>query len=283
MMKTYQLGLYEKAMPNHLSFKDKLKITKQAGFDFLELSIDETDDKLKRLDWTDAEIYKIKHIMEIEQVFIQSICLSGHRKYPLGSQSEEIQKRSLEIMEKAILLAHRLGVRYIQIAGYDEYYLPSSKETKRLFQKNLIQSVHMAATYGVILAFETMETPFMNTITKAMKYVEDIDSPYLKVYPDMGNLTNAYDANIQAIKGDIRRGKGHIVAAHLKETKPGIFRNMTFGTGHTNHQACIKELLKQHVYLFVGEFWYNDKRQWRKNIDKSYHFLKHQIEGAMKS
>ncbi len=282
-MKTYQLGLYEKAMPNHLSFKDKLKITKQAGFDFLELSIDETDEKLKRLDWTDAEIYKIKHIMEVEQVFIQSICLSGHRKYPLGSQSIETQKKSLEIMEKAIILAHRLGIRYIQIAGYDEYYQPSTKETEQTFMKNLIKSVHMAATYGVILAFETMETPFMNTITKAMKYVEAIDSPYLQVYPDMGNLTNAYNADVHAVLADIRRGKGHIVAAHLKETKPGIFRNLMFGTGHTNHQACIRELLQQQVYLFVGEFWYNDKRQWRKNIDKSYQFLKSQIEGAMKS
>jgi L-ribulose-5-phosphate 3-epimerase len=282
-MKAYQLGLYEKAMPNHLSFKDKLKVTKQTGFDFLELSIDETDEKLKRLDWTDDEIYKIKHIMEVEQVFIQSICLSGHRKYPLGSQSPEVSQRSLEIMEKAIILAHRLGIRYIQIAGYDEYYFPSTPETEQTFTTNLRKSVHMAATYGVILAFETMETPFMNTITKAMKYVELINSPYLKVYPDIGNLTNAYQAKTKDIIKDIKRGDGHIIAAHLKETRPGIFRNLLFGQGHTDYKACIQALLGQQVYLFVGEFWYNDKRQWRKNIEKSHQFLTRQIEGAMKS
>jgi len=49
----------------------------------------------------------------------------------------------------------------------------------------------MAARYGIILAFETMETEFMNTIEKAMYYVNEVNSPYLQVYPDLGNITNA--------------------------------------------------------------------------------------------
>ncbi len=46
------------------------------------------------------------------------MCLSGHRKYPLGSHDKEIQKKSLEIMKKAIDFAADLGVRIIQLAGY---------------------------------------------------------------------------------------------------------------------------------------------------------------------
>jgi hypothetical protein len=37
---------------------------------------------------------------------------------------------------------------------------------------------------GCHLAFETMETAFMNTVGKAMAYVDRIQSPYLQVYPD---------------------------------------------------------------------------------------------------
>ena len=48
-MKAYTLGLYEKAMPSDLSWREKLTAAKQAGFDFLEISIDETDAKLSRL------------------------------------------------------------------------------------------------------------------------------------------------------------------------------------------------------------------------------------------
>ena len=217
-MKHYQLGLYEKSMPNELTFVQKLKITKKSGFDFLELSVDETDEKLKRLDFTMDEIVKMRHQMEKEGVFIQSICLSGHRKFPLGSEDLEVQKQSLEIMFKAIRFAYLLGVRYIQIAGYDEYYKPSNEQTEINFLKNLKLSVNEAAKYGVILAFETMETQFMNTVEKAMHYVSLVDHPYLKVYPDIGNLTNAAKKNPDDVILDLKQGKGHIVAAHLKET-----------------------------------------------------------------
>ena len=42
MDRAYTLGLYEKAMPSDLSWKEKLEAAKAAGFDFVEISIDET-------------------------------------------------------------------------------------------------------------------------------------------------------------------------------------------------------------------------------------------------
>lgn len=47
-MKGYQLGLYEKAMPTELSWREKLLCAGQAGFDYVEISIDETDERLAR-------------------------------------------------------------------------------------------------------------------------------------------------------------------------------------------------------------------------------------------
>ena len=38
----------------------------------------------------------------------------------------------MEIMEKAIQLAEDLGIRIIQLAGYDVYYEESSFETKNV-------------------------------------------------------------------------------------------------------------------------------------------------------
>ena len=93
----------------------------------------------------------------------------------------------------------------------------------------------MAASYGIVLGFETMETEFMNTISKSMFYVKYINSPYLGIYPDIGNLKNACVLYNIDITKEINAGRGHIFAAHLKETAPGIFRNMDFGTGHTEY------------------------------------------------
>ena len=49
-MKPYTLGIYEKAMPAELSWKEKMETAKAAGYDFIEISIDETEEKLARLD-----------------------------------------------------------------------------------------------------------------------------------------------------------------------------------------------------------------------------------------
>ena len=87
--KEYYLGLYEKSMPNTLSWEEKLKVVKEAGFDYLEMSIDETEEKLARLDQSVDEIEKA---IEKTGVPIKSICLSGHRKYPrtLGAPHQQL-------------------------------------------------------------------------------------------------------------------------------------------------------------------------------------------------
>ena len=68
---------------------------------------------------------------------------------------------------------------------------PPPRKQGHIFWRNLKKSVELAEKYGVILAFETMETPFLNNCKKAMRYVLEVNSPYLKVYPDIGNCTNA--------------------------------------------------------------------------------------------
>ena len=177
MEKSYQLGLYEKAMPGTLTWYEKLTAAKEAGFDYVEMSIDETDEKLARLHMSTAEMEEIRIAMRETGMMFGSICLSGHRKYPLGDPDPAKQTRSMEIMEDAVGLAAALGIRTIQLAGYDVDYDEGSVETRAAFARNLVKSVLLAACGGVQLGFETMETPFMDTVEKAMHYVERVRSP----------------------------------------------------------------------------------------------------------
>ena len=50
-MRRNPLGIYEKALPPGLSWPERLAVAKACGFDFVEISIDETDTRLARLDW----------------------------------------------------------------------------------------------------------------------------------------------------------------------------------------------------------------------------------------
>ncbi len=165
-MRAYELGQYEKSMPNTLTWREKLQLCREFGFDYLEMSVDESDEKLARLQYTREERGAIVRAMEATGVRIHSMCLSGHRKYPLGHPDEHIQKKALEIMEAAIQLADDLGIRIIQLAGYDVYYEAGSEQTRKNFIQNLSRCVELAAKKGILLGFETMETPFMDTVEK---------------------------------------------------------------------------------------------------------------------
>lgn len=266
MEKAYTLGLYEKSMPSFLSWKEKLIAAKNAGYDFVEISIDETEEKLSRLDMTKEERLDIVRLMVEVGIPIRTMCLSGHRKYPLGSNEPSICQRGMEIMQKAIRLSDDLGIRIIQLAGYDVYYEESSVETKKRFLNNLKLVANMAEKAGVILGFETMETEFMNTVEKAMKYVTLVGSSYLKVYPDIGNITNAATIYKADVLEDLYMGKGNLVAMHLKETVPGKFREIPFGTGHVNFQEAVEAAWNLGVRKYVAEFWYTGNENWSEDL-----------------
>lgn len=272
--KNYLLGLYEKALPSTLSLAEKLYETKKAGFDFLELSIDESEEKLARLEWTNRDLWDLRQSQAETKVPIKTICLSGHRRFPLGHPDPQIREKSLWIMERAIILASHIGVRLIQIAGYDVYYERGTEQTKQFFAETLVKSVEIAAAHGVVLAFETMETDFLNTVSKAMYWVSTINSPYLQIYPDIGNITNAAKIYHTNELEDLRSGAGHIAALHLKETLPGIFREVPYMKGHVDFKGAARTAWDLGVRLFTGEFWHLGEQDWSPILKQNQLFLR---------
>jgi len=280
-MVDYSLGLYEKAIPAGLEWPEMFEITKRGGFDRLEISIDESDWRLARLDFSNAQQREIGELSRLMGVGIRTMCLSGHRKYPLGAHREEDRQHAMEIMEKAIHFCVNADIPVIQLAGYDVYYEKGDADTRKWFEENLRKAACMAARWGIVLAFETMETQFMDTCEKAMHYVNLVSSPWLGVYPDIGNLKNAAVLYNHDVVEDMEKAVGHIFAIHLKETMPGVYRDMHFGCGgHTEYERCIEAGLRMGVRMFTGEFWYKDGDNYRKIISDSAVFLREKIEKA---
>ena len=265
-MNQYAIGLYEKAIPKNMSWSEKILCAKDCNYDFLEISIDETEEKLSRLNWTKEQRREMLDLMRNLDLPIRSMCLSAHRKYPFGASEKAVRDRGMEIMEKAISFADDLGIRIIQLAGYDVYYEEGNEKSRERFIENLEKATKMAATRGILMGFETMETEFMNTTEKAMQYVNLIGSPYLGVYPDSGNLTNASLLYNKSVAEDLETGRGHIVAMHLKETLPGVFREVPFLTGHVDFEGVIRKARDLGVRRFVTEMWDVGKESWKEDI-----------------
>ncbi|MGI1779775.1 TIM barrel protein, partial [Streptococcus uberis] len=75
------IGIYEKATPKQFTWLERLSFAKSLGFDFVEMSIDESDERLARLDWSKEERLKLVQAIYETGVRIPSICFSGHRRF----------------------------------------------------------------------------------------------------------------------------------------------------------------------------------------------------------
>ena len=265
-MKAYALGLYEKAMPGELSWREKLEAAKEAGYDYVELSIDDSEEKIGRLDMPKEERLALVETMYEVGIPIRTMCVSALTKYSMGNDKPDYVKKGMEILEKSIQFADDIGVRVVMIPGYDVYYEPSTLETKRLYLENLKKGAEMAEKAGVILGLETMENEFMNTVEKAMKYVTLCGSNYLKIYPDLGNMTNAAVQYQSDVLEDMELGRGNITSLHLKETLPGRYREVPYGTGHVNFEAAIEKAWEMGIRRYVTEFWYKGSENWKEDL-----------------
>lgn len=255
---TRPIGIYEKATPKHFTWLERLQFAKELGFDFVEMSVDESDARLARLEWTKEERLDIVKAIYETGVRIPSICFSGHRRYPMGSNDPEKETKSLDMMKKCIELAQDLGVRTIQLAGYDVYYEEKSSQTRARFIKNLRKACDWAEEAQVILSIEIMDDPFVNSIEKYLAIEKEIDSPYLFVYPDTGNVSAWHND----LWSEFYNGHRSIAALHLKDTYPvtenskGQFRDVPFGQGCVNWEEMF-DVIKRSNYKgpFLIEMW----------------------------
>ncbi|MBP1034433.1 L-ribulose-5-phosphate 3-epimerase [Serratia fonticola] len=257
-MRQHPLGIYEKATPKHLSWPERLALAKACGFDFVEMSIDESDERLARLSWSKEQRLSLVSAMLETGISIPSMCLSGHRRFPFGSHDEATRQQAYLIMEQAIQLAKDVGIRTIQLAGYDVYYEQQDEGTLARFTEGMQWAVGRAAAAQVMLAVEIMDTEFMSSISKWKSWDSLLASPWFTVYPDVGNLS-AWGNDVAQ---ELQLGIDRIAAIHLKdtfpvtETSPGQFRDVPFGEGCVDFVALFRTL-KQLNYrgAFLIEMW----------------------------
>ncbi|UUM19547.1 L-ribulose-5-phosphate 3-epimerase [Mycoplasma sp. 1578d] len=246
------LGIYEKAINNKFDWATKIDIAKAAGFDFIEFSVDESDFRLERLNWSNEQINELRELLIAKNFYFNSMCLSAHRRYPFGSTNPQTRAKALEIMEQALILAKKLGIRIIQLAAYDVYYEPSSQTTKENFIKGMKLAAQLAQKYSITLAFETMDTPFAGTISKCLSFLKQIDSPMFYIYPDLGNL-NQFTKDIE---NEIFLGSDKIVAFHFKDTLPDKFKEVPWGQGTVDFVHSLKQIKHNNLNVpILIEMW----------------------------
>ena len=253
------IGLYEKALPDNLEWKERFDQTRSAGFGFMEFSIDESDMRLERLKWDKKKIKKLRDLAVDHGTPLLTMCLSANRRFPFGSDYPDIQKKGIEVLESAIRFASLMGIRIVQVAGYDVLMNKeiSTEKTKKAFMANLREGLKLASSLGVMLAIENVDVDFADSIVKTMYFVNEFKSPWLQIYPDIGNLS-AMNYNVLE---QLKQGTGHIAAVHAKDTLDGVVRRVPYGEGTVDFASAFRELKGAGFYgPVLLEMWADENK-----------------------
>lgn len=247
------VGIYEKALVAD-SWPERLKLARQCGYDYVDISIDEGDARLGRLTWSASERAELRRAITDTGVPILTMCLSAHRKYPLGSASLETRQRGLEILRRAIEFSSDIGIHIVQVMGYDVFYEPSSPETEARFLEGLYAGTRRAAELGVMLGLENVDRPVAESIGKGLYFIKTINSPWFQLCPDMGNLAAAGYCPAD----ELRLAGGHLVGIHVKDAQPGIIRGIPFERGIVPLRETFQALSEIGFWGLLGvEMWAN--------------------------
>lgn len=273
-----KLGVYEKAIPLQLSWPEKFRVAKEAGFDFIELSIDGLKPRVERLKWTREELLAIRRASEEANMPFYTMALTANRYFPLGDDRDEVREQGKAIVRRAIEIADFLGIKVIQLAPYDVNGRESNAQTMRNFKESLKELAGVAALSGIILTVEVMEdVPFIRSVKAAREIIDEFDTPYLQIYTDTGNVAATGADPVP----DLKNGGNHILACHVKDGTLGCCRNVPYGEGLVDFDRCFDEFIRMDYRgFFIMEMWSEEDEAFIPYLKTAVDFIREKIRLA---
>ncbi len=86
-------------------------------------------------------------------------------------------------------------------------------------------------------------------------------------------MTNAAVQYQTDVLEDMELGRGNITSLHLKETLPGRYREVPYGTGHVDFAAAIEKAWDMGIRRYVTEFWYKGSENWKEDLQFAHDMM----------
>lgn len=178
---------------------EKMKAVKAAGFDGAEMNSHmDQDEVLRARDETGLEI--------------PSVCGKLHWKMPLSDPDPKVRAEGLEGLKQCLRDAKHYGAGSILLVSgkagkdtrYEECWARSIAEIRK--------AIPLAEELGVKISIENVWNDFITKEAEALRYLEEINSPWVKWHFDCGNIIR-YGDPIDWIK---KLGP-RITRVHVKE------------------------------------------------------------------
>jgi len=176
-----------------LSLKECMQLAKDAGFEGIELSLEEKGDV--NLNSTKDDIKKILDLAKKTGIKISSLATGMLWKYTLTSNKKEIREEGKNIVKKMLEFASYLEVDTVLVipGAVDVFFNPEAEiipydiAYKRAFE-TLSECLSLAEKYKVTIGIENVWNKFLLSPLELKDFVDKFNSEYIGVYFDVGNV-----------------------------------------------------------------------------------------------
>ena len=177
-------SLYWRMLPKELTVLEKFQLIKEAGFHGVEIPTIEKPEL----------IGEFKAGAESTGIEIHSIMNSSHWGNPLSSGDPKKIKIGMDGMKLSLQNAKELGADTVLLvpgvvgqAG-DAKGRVSYKDAYERSQKYIRELLPLAKELDIVIGIENVWNKFLLSPLEFARYVDELDSPYLKAYFDVGNI-----------------------------------------------------------------------------------------------
>ncbi|OBZ13128.1 MULTISPECIES: sugar phosphate isomerase/epimerase [Bacillales] len=177
---------------------DCITTAKKAGFDGIELSLNETGEL--SLAATDNEIRDIQNRLEEAELEIAGLATGLYWSYPMTSENAATREKAIDVCKKQLELAAALGVDTILVipgaVGVD--FIPDSEITDYEYAydralESIGKLVPFAESAGVSIGIENVWNKFLLSPLELRSFIDAHGSANVGSYFDVGNaLQNGY-------------------------------------------------------------------------------------------
>lgn len=171
-------GVLVSMLPPHLSYLDRFKIARDAGFEALQ--VDTTPDP--------HEAEAVKEAVEKTGLRIDSVMNMLHWKYPLSSSDPAVVEKSLQGMRTSLHNAKLWGAGCVLLVPAVVNEQTSYRQAWTRSQRQIRKLVPLAQELKVIIALEEVWNKFLLSPLEFATYVDQFNSPWVKVWFDVGNV-----------------------------------------------------------------------------------------------
>lgn len=187
-----------------------LNIAKDVGFSGVELSVSEDGEM--------AHTQALSNLRSISQeatarsLELHSVSTVLHWMYPLSSVDRKMREQALKIGSFMIKAASTVGADTVLIVpGIADPKVPY-RDTYHIAQQSLHTLSQTASELGVRIGVENVWNRFLQGPLEMLRFIEEIDSPFVGAYFDVGNvMAMGHPQHWIQVLG------GHIVKVHVKD------------------------------------------------------------------